>query len=115
MITAIKGFFSWLAGHIYGGFSYLFSLLYVVWYQLWASFIEWLDLGVSWLKSLLPSGLVEFFSNPLLAGAIATAAESITFFIPLAGLMTVVVFTYSTVASIRLARWIKSFVPTISG
>lgn len=75
----------------------------------------WLTDAAAVLGDMLPPQIVTLVQSPLVAGNIASFVSALTYFVPVKGIVALLVGGWGVCAIIRLVRWIKSFVPTISG
>jgi hypothetical protein len=115
MVTALRRLIRWLFEHLQNLIGWLWQQVAVLWDSFWYWIGEWASEGASWGKSLIPTDILDLFATPLVAANIKNLILATTYFVPVVGLGAIILSTYSLAAVVRLIRWIKSFIPSISG
>ena len=112
----MSGLFGWLADYIVAAASAVMGWISALWNLISTTVGQWATEAVTWLLQQLPlSQIGSLFSSPLLNANLKNALSALTYFFPVVGVMAIITMAYSICATIRLLRWVKSFIPTISG
>ena len=67
---------------------------------------------VAWLWAQLPESMTEYI-DALDFSAYGTIADIVFYLFPLSAILVIISGAYAVAGSIRILRWIKSFIPTI--
>jgi hypothetical protein len=107
--------FDWLGGVIVGMVGVALGWFLAMWNAVMSWIAGWIQEGSFFFANFLPPYVTTFVSNFLLPSWIREAFDVVSYCVPIKQMASIMVVTFGACAIIRLIRWIKSFVPTISG
>jgi hypothetical protein len=104
------GFFEVMKQALYWSRDLLDSL----WTTIWAAFGSMLYDVIQWMISLLPESVAAVMTQNLGGNGVVSYLALVGWFVPVGLLCGIYGSTWGVCGSIRLVRWIISFVPTWS-
>lgn len=107
--------FQWVGRFIGGAIEALAGWVLGWWNAAVAVIVPWIQEAAATLGDMLPPQVQTLVQSPLVSGNIATFVSALTYFVPVKGILVLLIAGWGICAIIRLVRWIKSFIPTMSG